>query len=121
MLLSLDETSAAPIVSELDEADLRKLREVAAMMRAVPASAVDDVYAEFVGRAKEAVAVPRGGVSYLKRLASRALGEGRSNEISTGGPRSGMGGIALAHSALVAGLLANEDTQLNSPVLSQLQ
>ena len=37
MLLSLDETSAAPIVSELDEADLRKLREVAAMMRAVPA------------------------------------------------------------------------------------
>ena len=33
MLLSLDEASAAPIVGELDEADLRKLREVAAMMR----------------------------------------------------------------------------------------
>ncbi len=121
MLLSLDETSAAPIVSELDEADLRKLREVAAMMRAVPASAVDDVYAEFVGRAKEAVAVPRGGVSYLKRLASRALGEGRSNEIFTGGPRSGMERIALADPGTVAALLENEHPQLVAAVLSQLE
>ncbi len=121
MLLSLDETSAAPIVSELDEADLRKLREVAAMMRAVPASAVDEVYAEFVGRAKEAVAVPRGGVSYLRRLASRALGEGRSNEIFTGTPQTGLEQIALADPAAVGALLENEHPQLIAAILSQLE
>src|SRR5882724_2923941 len=121
MLLSLDETSAAPIVGELDEADLRKLREVAAMMRAVPASAVDEVYAEFVGRAKEAVAVPRGGVSYLRRLATRALGEGRTNEIFTGAPRTGLEQIALAEPAAVGALLENEHPQLIAAILSQLE
>src|SRR5262245_2136885 len=90
LLLSLDESGAAPIVAELEGADLRKLREVAALMQAVPASALDDVYAEFVERSQEAVAVPRGGVSYLRRLAARALGETRSQEIFVDSPQSGI-------------------------------
>ena len=35
LLLSLDEASATPILSELDADDVRKLRDVAALMRAV--------------------------------------------------------------------------------------
>jgi hypothetical protein len=43
-LLSLDEVIATPIVSELTEADLRKLRAVASTMREVPAGAIDDAF-----------------------------------------------------------------------------
>jgi len=60
MLLSLDESTAAPIVSEMDGVDLRKLREVAALMRAIPATSLDEVYSEFVLRGEELVAVPHG-------------------------------------------------------------
>ena len=121
MLLSLDEATAAPIVGELDDVDLRKLREVAAMMRAVPSSALEDVYGDFVDRAKDAVAVPRGGVSYLRRLTSRALGETRSQEIFTGTPQTGLDRIASADPASVAALLEHEHPQLAAAIISQLE
>src|SRR5260221_5781602 len=81
VIVSLDENAAAPIMSELDPGDVRKLREVAAMMRAVPASALDRVYAEFVDETHQAIAVPRGGIRYLRRVATRALGESRTQEL----------------------------------------
>src|SRR3954465_4245591 len=77
MLLSLDEATATPILSEMDAADVRKLREAASNMRAVPATALEHVYAEFIQQTKDAVAVPRGGVRYLRRLAGRARGAAR--------------------------------------------
>jgi flagellar motor switch protein FliG len=121
MLLSLDENVAAPIVAELEDADLRKLREVAAMMRAVPASAIDDVHREFLVRANEAVAVPRGGVTYLRRLAQRSLGEERSQGIFVDQPKSAIARIAGADSSTVAGLLEQEHPQLIAAILSQLE
>ena len=60
-LLSLDENVAGPIVAELSETDLRKLRTVASHMRQVPASAINETYREFLERSSSAVAVPRGG------------------------------------------------------------
>lgn len=120
LILSLEESAAAPIVSELEDGDLRKLREVAAMMRAVPATALDEVYAEFVEKAKQAVAVPRGGVSYLRRLASRALGESRSQEIFTSSSQSGFARLSVADPSAVGALLEAEHPQLVAAVLSQL-
>ena len=70
MLLSLDEGAAAPIVAELEGGELKKLREVAAMMRAVPASALAEVYGEFVDRSHEAIAVPRGSSSVPRASAT---------------------------------------------------
>ncbi len=121
MLLSLDEAAAAPIVAELDDGELRKLRETATLMRAVPASALDEVYGEFVERAREAVAVPRGGVTYLRRLASRALGEERSQRIFTNAEPSGLERIAQVEPASVAALMEREHPQLTAAVLSQLE
>jgi len=112
MLLSLDEGAAAPIVAELEPAELRKLREVAVMMRAVPTTALEEVYGEFVERSQEAIAVPRGGVSYLRRLAQRALGDARSQEIFVDSPQSGMERLALAPPTSVAAVLENEHPQL---------
>lgn len=121
MLLSLDEGTAAPIVAELDDGELRKLREVAAMMRGVPASAIEEIYREFVDRAHEAVAVPKGGVSYLRRLAGRAIGEGRLEGIFMDAPVKAMDRLAHADPVAVAGVLESELPQMTAAVLSQLE
>src|SRR5262245_11908107 len=94
LLLSLDEVTAAPIMSELEPGDVRKLREVASLMRAVPASALDKVYQEFVEETHQAIAVPRGGLRYLRRVATRALGEARTQEIFDEAPATAMDRIA---------------------------
>lgn len=120
MLLSLDESAAAPIISELDPADVRKLREVATLMRAVPSSALEQVYAEFLEKSREAVAVPRGGVRYLRRVAMRALGEAKTQEIFVDAPQSAIEKLASADALALAGVLENEHPQLVAAILSQL-
>jgi flagellar motor switch protein FliG len=120
LLLSLDEGTAAPIMSELDPSDVRKLREVAAMMRAVPASALDKVYAEFVDETHQAIAVPRGGIRYLRRVATRALGESRTQEIFDEAPATAMDRIAAMDPVVLGGVLETEHPQVIAAILSQL-
>jgi flagellar motor switch protein FliG len=120
MLLSLDEATATPILSELDAADVRKLREAASNMRAVPATALEHVYAEFIQQTKEAVAVPRGGVRYLRRLAGRALGETKAQEIFVDQQQSALDRLAAADPSAIASVMENEHPQLVAAILSQL-
>lgn len=120
MLLSLDEATAAPITNELDPDDLRKLQEVASTMRAVPAGALAQVYAEFLQRSQEAVAVPRGGVRYLRKIATRALGEARAREIFSGAPDTPLDRLAHADPESLCSVLEHEHPQLVAAVLSQL-
>lgn len=120
MLLSLEESVAAPIITELTADELRKLREVASMMREVPASSLESVYAEFLEKSQVAVAVPRGGVRYLQRVAAKALGEAQTAEIFVDGPRSAMDRLANADMSALAVVLENEHPQLVAAVLSQL-
>jgi flagellar motor switch protein FliG len=120
MLLSLDEATATPILSEMDAADVRKLREAASNMRAVPATALEHVYAEFIQQTKEAVAVPRGGVRYLRRLAGRALGEVKASEIFVDQKESALDRLIAAEPAAIASVMENEHPQLVAAILSQL-
>ncbi|MEP7053444.1 MAG: flagellar motor switch protein FliG [Pseudomonadota bacterium] len=120
MLLSLDEATATPILGELDPSDVRKLREAASNMRAVPATALEHVYAEFIQQTKEAVAVPRGGVRYLRRLAGRALGETKAQEIFVDQQQSALDRLAAAEPAAIASVMENEHPQLVAAILSQL-
>jgi flagellar motor switch protein FliG len=120
LLLSLDEGAAAPIMSELEPSDVRKLREVASMMRAVPASALDKVYAEFVQETQHAIAVPRGGIRHLRRVATRALGESRTQELFDDTPRSAMDRIAAVDPSVLGGVLEAEHPQVIAAILSQL-
>jgi flagellar motor switch protein FliG len=120
MLLSLDEATATPILSELDAADVRKLRTAAAGMRAVPAAALGRVYTEFVQHTQEAVAVPRGGVRYLRRLAGRALGETAAQEIFVDQQDSALERLAAAEPGALASVMENEHPQLVAAILSQL-
>jgi flagellar motor switch protein FliG len=120
LLLSLDESTAAPIVAELDPDDLRKLREVASLMRAVPATALPTVYEEFVNEAGAAVAVPKGGVRYLRRIATRALGEAKTQELFVEGPQTAMERLASADVEALSVVLNEEHPQLVAAILSQL-
>jgi len=118
MLLSLDEAAAAPIVAELDATELRKLREVASMMRAVPATALHRVYAEFVDRGNNLVAVPHHGVSHLRKLAATALGQ-RTGEETTAGEEA-LARIGLTPPETIASIVEREHPQIVAAILSQL-
>ena len=120
-LLSLDEEIARPIVSELGEADLRKLRAVASTMREVPAGAMEETWREFLDRSRSAVAVPRGGLPYLRRLSTAALGEARTNEVFEDGVMSPFTRLEHAPPDAVAGLLNREPPQMAAAILTRLE
>ena len=121
MLLSLDESVAAPIIAELEPEELRKLQQVAEKMRSVPTSALENLYAEFIEEAQRAVAVPRGGARYLTNIATRALGPAKMNEIFVDVPRTSMQKLASADPGQLAVLLEGEHPQLAAAILSQLE
>jgi flagellar motor switch protein FliG len=120
-LLSLDEEVARPIVAELSEDDIRKLRTVASTMRQVPKDATQVAFSDFLERADRAVAVPRGGLRYLRRLSIGAIGEERARavfeDITTTSP---FARLEAAEADDVAALLANEPPQLAAAILSML-
>lgn len=120
MLLSMDEGTAVPVVAELDALDIRKLRDVALLMREVPASSLDRVYQEFISRTQEAVAVPKGGERYLRKITTRALGETKTNELFHEGARSAMDRIAGADPGQLGSILEHEHPQLVAALLSQM-
>lgn len=120
MLLSLDEASATPILAELDAEEVKRLREAASGLRAVPAQALEGVYHEFIERTQHAVAVPGGGVPYLRKLAGRALGEQMAQEIFLEAAQTPMERLANADPAALASVLEQEHPQLIAAVVSQL-
>ncbi len=121
MLLSLDEAAATPILAELEEDDVRRLREAAGKMRAVPSSAFDTVYQEFVEKSSEVVAVPKGGIRYLRRIAAGAFGESRAQQIFVDGPPTALDRLAGADPVALASVLEHEHPQLIAAVMSQLE
>ena len=121
LLLSLDEQIAKPIVDELGDEDLRKLRSVASTMRALPKDAVDQTFREFLARADEAMAVPRGGLRYLRRLSAGSNGEERARALFEDGTTSPLARLESASPDDVAALLQNEPPQLAAAVISMLK
>ncbi len=120
-LLSLDEDVATPIVNDLKEPELRKLREVASTMREVRADAMDSVYRDFLERSSSAVAVPRGGLGYLRRLTVGAVGEARAREVFEDGVISPLARLETARPEVVATLLSREPPQLVGAILARLE
>ena len=119
-LLSLDEASARPIVEELGEEEIRKLRTVASTMREVPKDAIELTFKEFLERSGSAVAVPRGGLPYLRKLSAGALGEERTRAVFEDGVTSPLTRLERARPEDVAALLETEPPQLAAAILSVL-
>lgn len=119
-LLSLDEDVARPIVQELGEEEIRKLRTVASTMREVPKDAIHQTFREFLERSGNAVAVPRGGLPYLRKLSAGALGEERARVVFEDGVTSPLTRLERARPEDVAALLDAEPPQLAAAILSVL-
>jgi len=119
-LLSLDEEIARPIVAELGEEEIRTLRTVASTMREVPKNALENTFKEFLERSSSAVAVPRGGLPYLRKLSSGALGEERTRAVFEDGVTSPLTRLEHAKPEDVAALLEAEPPQLAAAILSVL-
>jgi len=120
MLLSLDEATAGPILAEMDAEDVKKLRDAAAGLRAVPTSSLDGLYAEFIDKSRSAVAVPKGGMRYLRKLAGTALGEPAAQEIFLETEATALERLAQAEPGALASVMENEHPQLVAAILSQL-
>ena len=119
-ILSLDEDVARPVVEELGEPEIRKLRAVASAMREVPKDAIEQTFKEFLERSNAATAVPRGGLPYLRRLSTQALGEERARAVFEDGTTSPLEMLERAKPEDVAMLLEPEPPQLAAAVLSVL-
>ncbi|MBK7395624.1 MAG: hypothetical protein IPJ34_04800 [Myxococcales bacterium] len=119
-LLALDEDVARPVVAELGEEELRRLRTVASTMRDVPTKALDEAFKEFVERSDAAVAVPRGGLPYLRRLATAALGEKRTRIVFEDGVTSPVSRLEHAPPTTLAAMLEKEPPQIVGVMLASL-
>ena len=119
-LLSLDEEIATPIVRELSDSELKKLRAVASTMREVPRGAVDTTFREFLDRSTSSVAVPRGGLPYLRRLSVEALGEERARGVFEDRQTSPLARLEIAPPEAAGALLGNEPPQIAGAILAQL-
>ena len=121
LLLSLNEATAAPVVAELEAEDVQRLWETAQSMRAVPASALDQVYKEFLERSQDAVAVPKTGLRYLRRVSSEAFGEEKAQEIFGDGQPTALARVVRTDPTTLGSALENEHPQLVAAVLSQMR
>jgi flagellar motor switch protein FliG len=119
-LLSLDEEAALPIVGELAEQELQRLHHTAADMRGVPADALDETYREFLASCRAAVAVPRGGLGYIRKLSAEALGEDRARAMLEG-PVTPISRLEAADPEAVGSLVAEEPPQVVAAVLARMQ
>jgi flagellar motor switch protein FliG len=90
-------------------------------MREVPADALDATYKDFVDQSSKAVAVPRGGLPYLRRLTVVAFGEDRARGVFEDGVTSPLARLEAAPPEAVAALLGREPPQLAAAILSRLE
>ncbi len=119
LLLSLEEGAAAPIVAELSTQQVRVLRETAANMKTVPSDALAQVYRDFLQESGHSIAMPQGRVGFFRRVAAKALGEDKAQDIFGDRPLTKVDRVAQAPNETLAGLLEKEDPQLTAALLSQ--
>lgn len=72
LLLSMEESTAVPVLSEMSPEEVSQLRHAASTLRSVPVQQLGSVYREFIERSQNALAIPRGGVRYLEQITARA-------------------------------------------------
>lgn len=119
-LLSLDEEVARTLVGDLGPAELKKLRTVAASMKQIATNSLDDTFKEFLDKTETEVALPRGGVRYLRRLTTTTHGEDKARDVFDEGTIGPMARLERAKPEELAQLLATEPVQLVAALVSTL-
>jgi flagellar motor switch protein FliG len=121
VVLGLDEGLACQILRHLPDEDLRRLLECVDAMAQIPIDSLEPTFEEFA-RELRAPVPPRGGGSYLRKLASAALGADKVQRLLSppAGPPRPIDTIKSASAATLATLLEDEHPQVAAVLLSQL-
>jgi flagellar motor switch protein FliG len=121
-LLSLDEPVATSIIKQLAHDELRALRYASERTKQVSPAAVHSVHREFTDRAKLGVTPTlEGSTAYLKKLATRALGDGKAEAVFADedlGPAGAV--VARLDTGTLVAILEEETAQTAAVVLSRV-
>ncbi|MET0339905.1 MAG: flagellar motor switch protein FliG [Polyangiales bacterium] len=122
LLISLDEAIATRILGYLSDDELKTLRKASEEVREVSATTLLALHKEFASRAGEgAPTTLKGGSAYLKRLAGKAFGEGRAQQLWS--DREEKRGVVAELERLdpltLMGVLEDESPQTVAVILSQ--
>jgi flagellar motor switch protein FliG len=123
-LISLEEAAATRILGQFNDDELKQLRKASMELAEADPKHIAKVHQEFSERAETgAPASLKGSGSYLRRLAGKALGEGRVAELWTDRPESQgpLADLARADAKMLLGMLENEHPQTVAVILAQLE
>jgi flagellar motor switch protein FliG len=122
LLLSLDEARAAAILGHLEEDEIRRVHEAIAVLGRLPSDAVRGVVDEFSQALDGRQVHLRGGAAYLRRLASRALGEERAARVLDPTPRPAgpLADLGRLDAEALASVLSGEHPQTRAAILAHL-
>ncbi len=120
LLVSLDESIATRVLSHLEGEDVRALRDAATGLKEVEPDVVVSIHQEFASTLNQGVpASLAGSGAYLRRIAGKALGEGKTAELWEE-PREPSPLNKLPAKTMLT-MLENEQPQTIAVVLSQLE
>ena len=81
-LVSIDESIATRILSRMSEHDVLQLRKASEGLHEIDPPAVISIYRSFIGEVRKGVPTSlKGSGAYLRRIAGKALGEGRIADV----------------------------------------
>lgn len=124
LLISLDEAVATRILGYLSDEELKILRKASEEVREVSSSTLLALHREFALRANEgAPTALKGGSAYLKRLAGKAFGEGRVNQLwnQKDEARGVVGELERLEPMALLGILEDESPQTVAVILAQFE
>ncbi|MBI2893694.1 MAG: flagellar motor switch protein FliG [Deltaproteobacteria bacterium] len=120
-LVSLEESAATRILAQLSDEELRQLRKASSELSEASPQVLQEVHREFAERAGKGVpASLKGSASYLRRLAGKALGEGKIAELWSEKSEQGpVAELSKLDTATILGILELEQPQTIAVILAQ--
>jgi flagellar motor switch protein FliG len=120
-LVSLEERVATAIMGHLDQEEIAWLRSASDSLTEVEAPAITAVHYEFIERVRAGVpASLKGSSAYLRRLAGKALGEGKVAEVwaDKRRPEGPVAALAALDIPTIMALLEHEKPQTLAVILT---
>ena len=121
VILSLEESVAAALLTNLDDGELRRLAKAIDQLDEVPPDAIIPALEDFE-RCLHTPAIHK-GPGYLRKLAGQALGEARASRMFSPPPEltpHALESIKAARTTTLADLLQEEHPQIAAVILTQL-